>query len=264
MMSDAGARRNRRGTGQGQGAAAGRATHAGASPVHGGFAAGVAAVVGAASAEEKCRAPGAKAPGRRAEQSAARRAAIVQAALDEFTERGYAAARLDDVAKRAGVAKGTIYLHFRDKEALFQHLVATMLGPLVAQVEQLPSEDAPIRAVLERLFALFAKEIFGTRRRDVMRLVMIEGPRFPQLAEFYYRHVVERAMGALRAVVERACARGELDSDRLARFPQLIAAPGLIAIIWSGLFDRVAPLDIDGLMRAHLDVLLGAEGEGAS
>src|ERR1700716_3376157 len=66
-----------------------------------------------------------KPPANRAERAAERRAAIVEAALDEFIARGFAATRLDDVAKRAGVAKGTIYLHFTDKEALFQELVRT-------------------------------------------------------------------------------------------------------------------------------------------
>src|SRR6516164_11716171 len=91
----------------------------------------------------------------RAERAAARRAAILEAALDEFSARGFAGARLDDVAQRAGVAKGTIYLHFKDKEALFQELVRTMLGPLVIGLEQLRASDLPIRTVLERFADLF-------------------------------------------------------------------------------------------------------------
>src|SRR5215813_767162 len=69
--------------------------------------------------------------GARAQKSAARREAILAAALDEFSAQGFAAARLDDVARRAGVAKGTIYLHFRDKEALFQELIRSVLSPFV-------------------------------------------------------------------------------------------------------------------------------------
>ena len=86
---------------------------------------------------------------------------------------------------------------------------------------------------------------------------MAEGPRFPHLAEFYYRHVVEPASAVLRGLLERANARGELRDRRLAEFPQLVIAPGLVAIIWSSLFDRFAPLDMAGLMRAHLDLLFG-------
>jgi AcrR family transcriptional regulator len=191
----------------------------------------------------------------RAEKSAARRDAVLAAALDEFSARGFAATRIDDVARRAGVAKGTIYLYFRDKEALFKELVRTMLVPLVAALEA-PPPDVPIRALLEAFIDLFVREIYGTKRRAVLRLVMTEGPRFPKLAEFYYRTVVERAMTAMRALLERAAKRGELKHDALRQFPQLVIAPGMVAIIWSGLFDRFAPLDVAAMMRAHLDVLL--------
>jgi AcrR family transcriptional regulator len=191
----------------------------------------------------------------RAEKSAARRDAVLAAALDEFSARGFAATRIDDVARRAGVAKGTIYLYFRDKEALFKDLVRTMLVPLVAALEA-PPPDVPIRALLEAFIDLFVREIYGTKRRAVLRLVITEGPRFPKLAEFYYCSVVERAMTAMRALLERAARRGELKHDALLQFPQLVIAPGIVAIIWSGLFDRFAPLDVAAMMRAHLDVLL--------
>ena len=80
-----------------------------------------------------------------------RRATILSAALDEFAARGFEATRLDDVARRAGVAKGTIYLYFRDKQSLFQELVRTMLSPLVGAIEAAPLRDLPIRAVVGRL-----------------------------------------------------------------------------------------------------------------
>ena len=198
-------------------------------------------------------------PTSRTQKSAARREAILAAALDEFSARGFAATRLEDVARRAGVAKGTIYLHFADKEALFQELVRTMLGPLVASLDQLRATDLPIRTVLERFADLFVIGIYGTRRRDVAHLVISEGARFPRLAEFYYHEVVERGMAAMSALLERAIARGEIPHTALARFPQLVAAPGLLAIIWRGLFDRFAHLDAAGMMRAHIDILLGPQ-----
>jgi AcrR family transcriptional regulator len=199
--------------------------------------------------------------GGRAQRAAARRAAILTAALDEFSARGFAAARLDDVARRADVAKGTIYLHFKDKEALFQELVRTMLSPLVMTLEQLRASDVPIRIVLERFADLFVREIYGTRRRDVARLVITEGARFPSIAEFYYREVVERGIAAMRAMIERAVARGEIGHAALARFPQIVVAPGLVAILWVGLFDRFAHLDVAGMMRAHIEILLGSGSE---
>jgi AcrR family transcriptional regulator len=191
----------------------------------------------------------------RLHKSALRRDAILAAALEEFSARGYAAARLEDVAQRAGVGKGTIYLHFRDKEALFQELVTTMLVPFIANIEAPPPVGLPIRLVLERLLDRFVREIYGTERRQLIRLVMTEGPRFPQLAEFHYRHVVVRAIAAMRALLDAAHRRGELRNDALVRFPQLVIAPGLMAVVWTGLFDRFAPLDVAALMRAHLDLI---------
>ena len=186
-----------------------------------------------------------------------RREAILAAALEEFSARGFAATRLDDVAKRAGIAKGTIYLYFRDKESLFQELVRSMLSPVVGAIEAAPMADLPIRVVAETIVELFIREVYGTRRKDVIRLIIAEGPRFPKLAEFYYREVIARVLPAMRALLTRAVERGELASDALARFPQLLIAPGLVAVVWNGLFDRFAPLDVEKLMRAHLDLLFG-------
>jgi AcrR family transcriptional regulator len=191
---------------------------------------------------------------------AERRDAILAAALDEFSSQGFAAARLDDVAKRAGVAKGTIYLYFRDKEALFQELIRSMLTPVVGSLEALRDADIPLRAVADQLVEIFVRDIFGTRRRDVIRLMIAEGRRFPNLAEFYYREVLSRILAAMRTLLARAAARGEVP-EALAQFPQLLAAPGLVAVVWTGLFDRFEPLDVRALMKAHLDVLFAAGGK---
>ena len=195
--------------------------------------------------------------GTRAGRRDERRAAILAAALEEFAARGFAATRLDDVARRAGVAKGTIYLHFRDKESLFQELVRAMLSPLVGTIEAAALRDLPIRAVVEMIVDLFVNEIYRTRRKDVIRLIIAEGSRFPKLAEVYYREVIARVLPVMRARLTLAVERGELPHDALARFPQLLVAPALLAVIWNGLFGRFAPLEVRELMRAHLDLLFG-------
>jgi AcrR family transcriptional regulator len=199
----------------------------------------------------------AKPQGLRAERQAQRREAILAAALDEFSARGFAATRLDDVAKRADVAKGTIYLYFRDKETLFQELVRSMLSPIVEQVEAAPTIDLPARMVIEAIAEVFVREVFGTRRKDVIRLILTEGQRFPKLAEIYYHEVINRAVPAVRALMTRAVARGELPNDALARFPQLLVAPAMIALIWNGLFGRFAPIDVREILKAHIDMLFG-------
>src|SRR5579884_678888 len=156
--------------------------------------------------------------------------------------------------RRAGVAKGTIYLYFRDKESLFQELVRAMLTPLIGTIEAMGEADLPLAVMSERMTELFVREIYETRRKDVIRLIIAEGRRFPKLAEFYYREVLARVLVVMRALLARMAARGEMATD-LARFPQIMAAPGLIAIIWSGLFERFEPLDVRAMMRTYFKLL---------
>jgi AcrR family transcriptional regulator len=194
---------------------------------------------------------------RRALSPEARREAILAAALDEFTARGYEGARLDDVAKRAGVAKGTIYLYFADKETLFQDLVRSLVHPVLGMLEKMRDVDIPARMLVEGLLNTFVREVYGTRRKDIIRLILNEGPRFPAIAEFYYREVIARVLAIMRPLLRRAADRGELPDDSLARFPQLIIAPGLVAIMWNALFEKYEPLDVPEMIRAHVGILFG-------
>jgi AcrR family transcriptional regulator len=192
----------------------------------------------------------------RAAQSAARREAILKAALEEFSAGGFAATRLDDVARRAGVAKGTIYLHFADKEALFQEIVRSMLAPVVGHLENLRNLDVPFRVIADQIVNVFVSEVLETDRKNIVRLIVAEGPRFPKIAEFYYREVVSRGVAAMQAILQRAVDRGEIRHKALAQFPQLLFAPALMTIIWNSLFERFSSLDARALLRAHIDILL--------
>ncbi len=191
-------------------------------------------------------------------KAAGRREAILDAALNDFSARGFAATRLDDIARRAGVAKGTIYLHFKDKESLFQELIRSKMAPVVGTLEATFAADLPLRMVVDKAIDVFVREVYGSHRKDLIRLIISEGPRFPTLAQFYYREVLSRILKSVRGLLRRALERGELADDTLIRFPQLLGAPGIIAIIWSGLFDRFEPLDVRAMMRAHFHRLLDA------
>ena len=190
-----------------------------------------------------------------------KRETILAAALEEFANRGFAETRLDDVARRAGVAKGTIYLYFSDKENLFQELIRAVLAPLIAAIEAMGETEVPMPLVGERIVDMFVNQVLETRRKEVIRLIITEGRRFPKIAEFYYREVLSRVMAAVRKLLRRAADRGDVPAA-LADFPQLIAAPGLVAIIWSGLFERFEPLDVRAMMKAHVDILF-APGRAA-
>ena len=193
----------------------------------------------------------------RAARAAERRQAIIDAALDEFVARGFAATRLDDVAKRAGVAKGTIYLHFKDKESMFEELIRTAIVPLIGRLASPPPPGASVRGALEGFAKTFLQEVAATRRGDIIRLIVAEGPRFPGIADFYYREVISRGLAGMRALIELGIARGEISQPDLARFPQIVVAPAIVAVIWKSLFERHAPLDAIEMLRVHLDLIFG-------
>ena len=144
-----------------------------------------------------------KPPSNRAERTAERREAIIEAALDEFISRGFTATRIDDVARRAGVAKGTIYLHFKDKESMFEELIRTALVPLIGRLHAPPPSGGSVRDAVEAFARTFIQEVAATRRGDIVRLIVAEGPRFPSIADFYYREVVSRGLAGMRATTSR-------------------------------------------------------------
>jgi AcrR family transcriptional regulator len=186
-----------------------------------------------------------------------RRKAILRAALLQFAEAGFAAARLDDVAARAGVAKGTLYLYFPSKEVLFEDLVREAIAPIMARLEKLAASHACAIKALEAFFALFEREVLRTERKLLLRLIIAEGARFPTIAAIYHREVVSVGLRLLRQLAERAAAEGAFPTAAASRYPQLIVAPLLLAVIWDGLFTKLEPLNVQGLLRAHREVLTG-------
>ena len=195
-------------------------------------------------------------PSKRAARSAERRQAIIDAALVEFAAKGFAAARLEDIAAQAGVGKGTIYLYFADKEQLFQELIRTSIVPLVGQLGP-PAPGMSARAMLERFAELFFQQVYQTRRADIIRLIIAEGPRFPSLAEFYYREVVSRGIGGMQLLLNYGISRGEVTNPAIIKHPQLVVAPALVAVIWNGLFGKIAPLDVKAMFQVHVDLIFG-------
>ena len=194
--------------------------------------------------------------GSRTENAALRRTAIIDAALDEFVEKGFAAARMEDIARRAGVAKGTIYLNFSDKEALFEAIVKQEIRPRIDAATAAALAGGSFRDFVEHCFLPVLCDVARSRRGAVMRLLIGEAGRFPQLAEVYYRVVIEPGIGAMQTLIERALERGELEGDMLLEFPQLMMAPAILAVIWTGLFDRFRHLDVERMAHAYFDQIL--------
>jgi AcrR family transcriptional regulator len=200
--------------------------------------------------------------GRQARTSAEREErmrAIRAAALDLFAAKGFSATRLDDVAAAAGVAKGTIYLYFSSKQDLLEAIVASTIGATLAEVEQaVAASPAPASEMLRLIGRALALGVQDSERRRVLHLVLSEGARFPAIADFYHREIISRGLRLIRAIIAKGLASGEFVSDELARFPQLVIAPALVATIWSVVFARIETLDAGAMMEAHVELLLRA------
>jgi AcrR family transcriptional regulator len=196
----------------------------------------------------------------------ARPAEIVEAALEVFAERGFSAARIDDVAARAGISKGTLYLYFASKEELFKAVVRQALLPNLARVERLlRTHPGPAAARIELMIGQIGALLQGTRIGAIPKLVIAEAGNFPELARFYHQEVIQRGLGLLGAEVERGIARGEFRPIDAGDGARLLIAPVLLAAIWKTTFEPHAgvPLDAAGFIAAALDVLLrGLRADG--
>lgn len=181
---------------------------------------------------------------------------IIAAGLAEFAERGFAATRLEDVAARAGIVKGTIYRYFESKEALFEAALSSGMGPafetlpaLVADYEG--STIDLLRLMISRLYRI----LFSPDVELLARIIISEGRRFPVVAELYYRLLVNRGRGILHQIVERGLSRGDLPPSPLCATPEVLVGPIIMAIVWHMIFDRFDPIEPERFLEAHLDLL---------
>jgi AcrR family transcriptional regulator len=182
---------------------------------------------------------------------------LIEAGFLEFAEHGFAATRLDDVARRAGAAKGTIYRYFEDKEALFMAAVRSRISPTLADMRgtvlAFPgSTEDLIRLLIRTLYA----RLVESDLKVLLRIIVGEGAAFPTLAEMYHREVISRGRELLSAVVARGVERGELRAGPATDLPIVIMAPAVMATIWALTFDRVDPIAADRFLAAHVDLVL--------
>ena len=190
---------------------------------------------------------------------------ILAAALASFAERGFAATRLEDVAARAGISKGTLYLYFKSKEELFEAVVRARLLPNLERVEALAATfEGPSRLLLERLLLTIAG-VVGSQVGGIPKLVIAEAGNFPELARFYLDAVVRRGLRLIGTILRRGIERGEFRAVDVDRAVFCVIAPMLIAALWKNSLEAYddATLDTEALVRAHLDLLLrGLETDG--
>lgn len=194
---------------------------------------------------------------RRKQQKEARRRDILEAGFQVFAAQGFTATRLDEVAERAGVGKGTIYLYFESKEALFEEVVRENVFPGRDEAEHRVSEFKGCAADLlaSHLHYVYSR-MDNEKMPALVALVMGESHRFPHVSEFFFREVISRTQENMRRIVERGIASGEFRRTDALRFTQLLVAPVLIGAVWKLQYQAVAPLDMEAYARAHIDLVL--------
>lgn len=183
---------------------------------------------------------------------------IAQAALECFAQRGYAAASLDDIAARAGVTKGTLYLYFPNKEALFKEVVRRALVPRIAAFEESVRASDSAAQQLERLILAWPEFAATPNLAVIPKLVISEAGNFPDLARFYLDVVIVRARRLVLGILRRGMARGEFRRINANAAFFTVVAPLLIAVLWRHTFEAHddKPLDIAALSRCHAAILL--------
>ncbi|HEY7978056.1 MAG TPA: TetR/AcrR family transcriptional regulator [Rhizomicrobium sp.] len=194
---------------------------------------------------------------------------ILEAALGCFAEKGFAASRMDDIAERAGVTKGTIYLYFENKDAVFKALVRESIGAQIAQViESIRAYKGPSRELLRNAVTMIAHFAATSDRVVLPKIIVAEAGNFPELARFYRDEIIDKGLGAMTSVIARGVERGEfrdVNPDHVAR---MMIAPILLSIFWRTTFAQfdTEPYDYLAFLKSHLDILLrgiAADGDAS-
>jgi AcrR family transcriptional regulator len=184
---------------------------------------------------------------------------ILEAALAVFAQKGFAATRLDDVAAKAGITKGTIYLYFDSKQALFEALARQSVGAQIDQVTaQLAQFSGSSSDLLRFVLTTMGRFAMTSDRIVLPRLVLGEAANFPQLAEFWRREIIDRGIGLMSGVIRRGIESGEFRKIEPQHAARLCVAPILIIMLWRTTFAQfdAEPYDYQGLVDAHLQTLL--------
>lgn len=183
---------------------------------------------------------------------------ILAAAFDEFKQRGYAATRLEDVAKRVGVSKGTIYIYFQNKEELFRAVVQSVVTPTFDRIREVAEGfEGTTEALLQRyLETLYAEVCDNSKARGLLRLLIAESETFPELTEVYHREVMARGNSVVAAILQRGIDRGEFRADVPVQTPEIVIAPVMMLAMHRMLFGERHPIDVAPYMKSHIAMAL--------
>jgi AcrR family transcriptional regulator len=184
---------------------------------------------------------------------------ICAAALEVFAEKGFAAAKLDEIARRAGVSKGTLYLYFEDKEQLFRAVVRDSIAPNVQAITSaLSAVDLPFEQIVRALFARFAENVAKLPVGAVAKMVVGESRNFPELARVWHDEVASKAIGAVAAFVAKAQERGEVRPGDPRLYAFTLMGPMIMSALWTATLVPAGgePIDFPRLASQHAEAVL--------
>ena len=183
---------------------------------------------------------------------------ILEAAFSEFSRNGYAATTLDQIAERAGVTKGTIYVYFENKEHLFISMVRDITKATFDTVEAMfDTHEGSTADLLRMQFSFIYQHIVeDQRRREVVRMLIAEAPRFPELADRYYQEILQPCMERLTQAIQRGVDRGEIRNSPVNETPHVVIAPIALVDLWLMMFGDRQSLDLKTYFNTHLDIVL--------
>lgn len=188
-----------------------------------------------------------------------RPAEILSAALEVFAERGFQAARLEEVARRAGVSKGALYLYFETKADLFRAVVTDAISPNIERTKAVATADVPFEQAVRMGVGMLAGKVVTDRRiTGVVKLVIAESRNHPELATIWHETVVEPGVQLLTGLITAAQARGEVRAGDPRLFAFGLMGPMVLSMVWRETFEPVGarPLDVVALAEQHLDTVL--------
>lgn len=183
---------------------------------------------------------------------------VLDAALDLFIEQGFAATRVEDIARRAGLSKGAVYLYFPSKVAILEALVQRALMPIAAEALGFAgSFEGDPRMVITVVMKLLARKLNDPRVLAIPKLILREAPGFPELAALYRREVLDRFMPVVEGVISKGIDQGYLRQVDPQLAIRSIVGPVLAHLALAEVFGVTPPdgLAIDRLIDTHLTIL---------
>ena len=182
---------------------------------------------------------------------------MIAAALELFVERGFAATKLDDVAAKAGVSKGTLYLYFDSKDSLFKAVIEQGIFPLLDEGEKVLQQFEGNSASLLKEFMLRWWQLMGeTSVGGIPKLMISEAGNFPEVANYYYDNVIVRVRDLLRQVIKRGVVSGEFRAMEIESTIDVVIAPVVMRAVWRHSLAPCGMGDSKQYMNTYLDLMM--------